>query len=54
VGNGTVALKATPHSPKGDIWYVGALEPTACSTADGFRSHHPRSLLTTLTIVGLA
>ncbi len=42
------ALKATPHSPKGDIWYVGALEPTACSTAHGFRSRHPRSLLTTL------
>ena len=42
------ALKATPHSPKSDIWYVEALEPTACSIAHGFQSRHPRSLLTTL------
>ena len=33
------ALKATPHSPKGDVWYVGALGqlharlPTASSLA---------------------
>jgi hypothetical protein len=33
------ALKATPHSPKGDVWYVGALSqlharlPTASSLA---------------------
>ena len=40
------ALKATPHSPKGDVSYVGALEPTACSGAHGFRSRRPRSLLT--------
>ena len=40
------ALKATPHPPKGDVWYVGALEPTACSTAHGFQSRRPRSLLT--------
>jgi hypothetical protein len=44
------ALKATPHSPKGD---VRALEPTARSDAHGFRSHRPRSLLTCSTIVGL-
>src|SRR5918994_5648185 len=42
------ALKATPHSLKGDVSYVGALEPTACSGAHGFRSRRPRSLLTVL------
>src|SRR5512134_1770854 len=31
------ALKATPHSPEGDVSYVGALERTACSDAHGFR-----------------
>src|SRR5687768_3268319 len=40
------ALKATPHSPKGDVSYVWALEPTARSGAHGFRSRRPRSLLT--------
>src|SRR5687768_6123389 len=50
------ALKATPHSPKGDVSYVRALEPTARSGAHGFRSRRPRSLLTCSTIVasGLA
>jgi hypothetical protein len=47
-GQWVSALKATPHSPKGDVCCVGALEPTACSTAHGFQSRHPRSLLTTL------
>jgi hypothetical protein len=42
------ALKATPHSPKGDFSYVRALEPTARSGAHGFRSRRPRSLLTVL------
>jgi hypothetical protein len=30
-------IEATPHSPKGDVSYVGALELTACSvpTASG-------------------
>ena len=42
------ALKATPHSPRTDVWYVRALEPTACSTAHGFQSRRPSSLLTTL------
>ena len=42
------ALKATPHSRKSDVWFVGALEPTACSTAHDFQSRHPRVLLTTL------
>ena len=42
------ALKATPHSPKGDVSYVGAVEPTARSDAHGFRSRRPRSLLTVL------
>ena len=42
------ALKATPHSPKGDVSYVRALEPTARSGAHGFRSRRPRSLLTVL------
>ena len=37
------ALKATPHSPKGDVSYVGALEPTVRSGAHGFRSRRPRS-----------
>ena len=41
-------LKARPASPKSDIWYVAELGPAACSTAHGFRSRHPRSLLTTL------
>jgi hypothetical protein len=47
------ALKATPHSPMGDVSYVRALEPTARSGAHGFRSRRPRSLLTCSTIVGL-
>jgi hypothetical protein len=47
------ALKATPHSPKGEVSYVRALEPTARSRAHGFRSRRPRSLLTCSTIVGL-
>ena len=42
------ALKATPHSPKGDVSYVRALEPTARSGAHSLRSRHPRSLLTVL------
>ena len=42
------ALKATPHSPKGDVSYVRALEPTARSDAHGFRSRRPRSLLAVL------
>jgi hypothetical protein len=42
------ALKATPHSPKGDVSYVGALERTVRSGAHGFRSRRPRSLLTVL------
>jgi hypothetical protein len=42
------ALKATPHSPKVDVWYVPALEPTARSGAYGLRSRRPRSLLTVL------
>src|SRR5687767_15318702 len=42
------ALKATPHSSKGDVSYVRALEPTARSGAHGFRSRRPRSLLTVL------
>src|SRR5687768_1645203 len=42
------ALRATPHSPKGDVSYVRALEPTARSGAHGFRSRPPRSLLTVL------
>jgi hypothetical protein len=42
------ALKATPHSPKGDVSYVRAIEPTARSGAHGFRSRRPRSLLTVL------
>src|SRR5688572_26202308 len=42
------ALKATPHSPKGDVSYVQALERTARSGAHGFRSSRPRSLLTVL------
>jgi hypothetical protein len=42
------ALKATPHSPKGDVSCVRALEPTARSGAHGFRSRRPRSLLTVL------
>jgi hypothetical protein len=31
------ALKATTHSPKGDIWYVGALDHSVidCPTASG-------------------
>ena len=41
------ALKATPHSPKGDVSYVGALEQTVRSGAHGFRSR-PRSLLTVI------
>jgi hypothetical protein len=32
------ALKATPHSPKGDVSYVGALKQTVRSGAYGFRS----------------
>jgi hypothetical protein len=42
------ALKATPHSPEGDVSYVGALEQTARSDAHGFRSRRPRLLLTVL------
>ena len=42
------ALKATPHSPKGDVSYVRALEPTARSDAHGIRSRRPRSPLTVL------
>ena len=42
------ALKATPHSPKGDVSYVGALKQTVRSDAHGFRSRCPRSLLTVL------
>ena len=42
------ALKATPHSPKGDVSYVGALKQTVRSDAHGFRSRSPRSLLTVL------
>ena len=42
------ALKATPHSPKGDVSYVGALKQTVRSDAHGFRSRRPRSLLTVL------
>ena len=52
-GQWASALKATPHSPKGDVWYVGALKPTACSTAHGLQSRRPRSLLPRSTIVGL-
>src|ERR671911_2393370 len=47
-GQWNSALKATPHSPKGEVLYVGALEPAACSGAHGFRSRRPRSLLTVL------
>jgi L-ascorbate metabolism protein UlaG (beta-lactamase superfamily) len=47
------ALKATPHSPKGDVSYVRAFAPTARSGAHGFRSRRPRSLLTCSTVVGL-
>lgn len=42
------ALKATPHSPEGDVSYVGASERTARSDAHGFRSRRPRLLLTVL------
>ena len=42
-----------PHSPKGDVSYVEALESTARSGAHGFRSRRPRLLLTVPTIVGL-
>jgi hypothetical protein len=42
------ALKATPHSPKGDVSYVGALKQTVCSGAHDLRSRRPRSLLTVL------
>jgi hypothetical protein len=42
------ALRATPHSPKGDVSYVRALKPTARSGAHGFRSRRRRSLLTVL------
>ena len=48
VGQWGGALKASAHSPKGDVSYVGALEPTARSGAHGFRSRRPRSLLTVL------
>src|SRR5919106_1852088 len=44
------ALKATPHSPKGDVSYVGTLEQTVRPGAHGFRSRRPRSLLTVLNI----
>ena len=47
------ALKATPHSPKGDIWYVGAFQPSACSTAHGLQSRRPRSVLTALNLSDL-
>ena len=47
-GQWDTALKATPHSPKGDVSYVRALEQTVCSDAHGFRSRRPRSLLTVL------
>jgi hypothetical protein len=42
------ALKATPHSPKGDVSYVRALEPTARSGGHGLWSRRPRSRLTVL------
>ena len=47
-GQWDTALKATPHSPKGDVSYVRALEQTVRSGAHGFRSRRPRSLLTVL------
>jgi hypothetical protein len=40
--------RAPPLAPKGDISYVGASEPTACSGARGFRSRRPLSPLTVL------
>jgi hypothetical protein len=42
------ALKATPHSPRGDVADVRAFEPTARSGAHGFRSRCTGSLLTVL------
>jgi len=42
------ALKATPHSPRGEVSYVLALEQTVRSDAHGFRSRRLRSLLTVL------
>src|SRR5262245_16782703 len=42
------ALKATPHSPKGDVSYARALEQTVRSDAHGLRSRRPRSLLMVL------
>ena len=47
-GQWDTAFKATPHSPKGDVSYVRALEQTVRSDAHGFRSRRPRSLLTVL------
>jgi hypothetical protein len=47
-GQWNSALKATPHSPRGDVSYVRAIELTARSGAHGFRSRRPRSLLTVL------
>ena len=52
-GQWDTALKATPHSPKGDVSYVRALEQTVRSGAHGFRSRRPRSLLGDSTFVGL-
>jgi hypothetical protein len=46
-------LEGHPHSPKGDVSYVGALKQTVRSDAHGLRSRHPRSQLTVLNIVGL-
>ena len=47
-GQWDTALKATPHSPMGDVSYVRALEQTARSGAHGFRSRRPRSLVMVL------
>ena len=45
-------MKATPHSPKGDVLYVRALEQTVRSGAHGFRSRRPRLRATILNFVG--
>src|SRR6516165_4291202 len=47
-GQWDAALKATPHSPTGDVSYVMALEQSVRSGAHGFRSCRPRSRLTLL------
>ena len=50
------ALKATPHSPKGDVSYVRALEATACSvpTASGLAVLAHDRRCSTIVRLGLA